>query len=92
MAKRISDSAEAALSVIAHVAMAREMARNVEGMSGFYEFYVKRMPAKDLAVLAFFDDLRRSAWQDLCKLIKEDDQVPINERCNALRLLHPTHS
>ena len=72
MAKKLSASAEHALSVIAHLAMAKDLAKNVPGMEKFGEFYLKNIDVKDRAVYARFNDLCRQAYKDLAKLMAED--------------------
>jgi len=72
MAKKLSVAAEQALSVIAHVAMAQDMAKNVSGMEKFGDFYLKNIDAKDQAIYARFNDLCRQAYKDLARLVEED--------------------
>lgn len=75
MAKKLSAPAERALSVIAHIAMARDMAKNVPGMERFGEFYLKNIDAKDRAVYARFNDLCRQACRDLAKALEDDQKA-----------------
>ena len=72
MAKKLSAAAEQALSVIAHIAMAKDMAKNVPGMEKFGDFFLKNIDAKDRAVYARFNDLCRQAYKDLARLMEED--------------------
>lgn len=72
MAKKLSVAAERALSVIAHIAMARDMAKNVPGMDKFGDSYLKNIDMKDRAIYARFNDLCRQAYKDLATAIAED--------------------
>jgi catalase len=72
MAKKLSAAAEQALSVIAHIAMAKDMAKNVRGMEKFGDFYLKNIDAKDRAVYARFNDLCRQAYKDLARMMADD--------------------
>ena len=75
MAKKLSASAEQALSVIAHIAMAKDMAKNVKGMDRFGDFYLKHLDAKDRAVYARFNDLCRQAYKDLARVMEEETKA-----------------
>jgi hypothetical protein len=72
MAKRLSVSAEHALSVLAHVGMANRLDKEVSGMAGFSEFYKKQMTAADRAIWSRFDELCRQAYRDLVRLMEQD--------------------
>ncbi len=72
MAKKLSAGAERALSVIAHIAMARNIAKEVEGYQGFDEYYLKKIAAADRAIYARFNDLCRQAYKDLSKMMEQD--------------------
>lgn len=72
MAKKLSAGEERALSVIAHIAMARNISKEVEGCQGFDEHYLKTLPAADLAIYDRFNDLCRLAYKDMAKMMKQD--------------------
>lgn len=72
MAKKLSAGAERALSVIAHVAMARNMEKEIPGLKAFGEYYLKQISPADRAVYARFNDLCRQAHRDLAKLLEQD--------------------
>ncbi len=69
---KLSAATEDALDVIAHVAMAHDMAKNIPGMEGFADFYEKSLPVHSKAILSRFRALRRKAHQDLARLIEKD--------------------
>ena len=58
--------------MIAHVAMAKDMSKNVPGMEKFGDFYLANIDTKDRAVFARFNDLCRQAYKDLARLMEED--------------------
>lgn len=72
---KLSAATENALSVIAHIMMAHQLAKDVEGMSGFSDFYRKQMPAKDREILKHFERLSKQAYRDLANALKKDEQA-----------------
>lgn len=72
---KLSAATEQALSVIAHVMMANQLAKNVKGMSGFSDFYRKQMPVKDREILTHFEKLSKCAYRDLANMIQQDEQA-----------------
>ena len=73
---RMSKATEEALSVIAHVAMADGMARDLKGMTDFGKFYRKNMSAKHRSILSGFEKLSKQAYVDLAKALKEEMEKP----------------
>ncbi|BCB26464.1 hypothetical protein SKTS_13500 [Sulfurimicrobium lacus] len=69
---KLSAGAESALSVIAHMAMANQLGKNVPGMADFPEFYKKQMSRQDRDVIDQFDRLCKQAYRDLAKMLKQD--------------------
>ena len=69
---KFSAATDHALSVIAHLAMARNLSKSVKGMEGFYDFYASRLAAKDKEVLKRFDSLCRVAYIDLASMFERD--------------------
>lgn len=69
---KISASTEHALSVIAHLAMAKDMSKNIEGMKGFYTFYQDQLSAGDKKIVERFGELCHQAYADLAKLMANE--------------------
>lgn len=69
---RLSASAEHALSVVAHASMAKDMAKNVEGMGGFYEYWLKEQTPKDREIIESYLKLSRRAYKDLAAMLAKD--------------------
>ncbi len=69
---KLTASAERALSIIAHLSMASRFDKDVEGMTGFLEFYKKRLSRQDKEVFKRFDELCKQAAKDLVKMLEQD--------------------
>jgi hypothetical protein len=69
---KLSAATEHAISVIAHVAMARGMSQNVEGMEGFYEFWLKSQTPKDREIIDHFHKLSTNARKDFAVMLSKD--------------------
>lgn len=72
MAKKLSASAEQALSAIAHVAMAQDLEKKVGGMAGFGDFYLKQLKANDRAIYERFIELSQQALKDFSAMLGKD--------------------
>ena len=68
---KLSKATEHALNVIAHVVMASDMSKNVKGMEGFRDHYMKQMPAADRAIFRRFDNVLKKAYADTARLLQE---------------------
>lgn len=69
---KFSAATEHALSVVAHVAMARGMSQNVEGFEGFYEFWLKEQTPKDREIIDHFHKLSTKARRDFTAMLSKD--------------------
>ncbi len=69
---KLSASAEHALSVVAHASMAKDMAKNVEGMGGFYEFWLKEQTPKDREIVESYIKLSKLAYKDFTSMLAKD--------------------
>ncbi len=69
---KISAATDHALSVIAHLAMASDLSKNVKGMEGFRDFYQKQLPAQDKAILRRFGSLCEIANSAFIKAFEQD--------------------
>lgn len=69
---KLSASAEHALSVVAHASMAKDMAKNVEGMGGFYEFWLKEQTPKDREIVESYIKLSKLAYKDFTAMLAKD--------------------
>jgi len=61
-----------ALTVIAYQAVASDLSKNVKGMEGFRDSVMKKMPAKDRAILRRFDSICRIAYIDLASAMEQE--------------------
>jgi hypothetical protein len=71
----LSTATEHALSVVAHALMAQGIAKNVKGMDGLYEFWLKEQTPKDRKVVASFIKLSKQATKDFSAMLVEDKEV-----------------
>ena len=69
---KLSAATEHALSVIAHVVMADDLARNVKGMDGFRAHYMKQMSAADRAIFRRFKTVMKQAYADAVGLLQKE--------------------
>lgn len=69
---KLSKATEHALNVIAHVVMASDMSKNVKGMEGFRDHYMKQLPAADRAIFRRFETTLKEAYADAARLLQED--------------------
>lgn len=69
---KLSISTEHALSVVAHAVMAKEMDSNVEGFSGFYDFYLKDQAPKDREIIKQFLKISTQARKDFSAMLARD--------------------
>lgn len=69
---KLSISTQHALSVIAHAVMAKEIASNVKGFAGFYEFWLKEQVLKDREILETFLKLSTKARKDFSAMLARD--------------------
>lgn len=69
---KLSASAGHALSVVAHALMAKGISVNVEGMSGFYEFWLKEQTPKDREIVDAFLKLNQTARKDFSAMLAKD--------------------
>lgn len=69
---KLAASTKHALSVVAHALMAKGLAVNVEGMSGFYEFWLKEQTPKDRDIFDAFLKLNETARKDLTAMLAKD--------------------
>lgn len=69
---KLSAATEHALSIIAHAVMAKGMASNVEGFSGFYEFWLKEQTLKDREIVEAFTKLSTQARKDFSAMLAKD--------------------
>ena len=68
----LSSATVEALDVIAHVIMADGLAKNVEGMAGFGQFYRSKLTHRDQKIIARFEALCHKAHQDLAQAFEQD--------------------
>ncbi len=52
--------------------MARNIAKEVEGLQGFDEYYLMTLPAADRAIYDRFNELCRQAHKDMGQMMKQD--------------------
>ncbi|BBE51814.1 hypothetical protein OYT1_ch2298 [Ferriphaselus amnicola] len=69
---KLSTATEHALSVIAHASMAKDVSRNVEGMGGFYEFWLKDQSPKDRDLIESYLKLSKAAYKDKAAMLAKD--------------------
>lgn len=69
---KFSAATEHALSVVAHAGMANGISKNVEGMKGFLEFWLKEQSAKDREIVDHFHKLSTKANKDLSAMLAKD--------------------
>lgn len=69
---KLSAAVEHALSVIAHASMAKEIASNVDGMGGFYEFWLKEETPKDREIIESYLKLSKQANKDFSAMLAKD--------------------
>lgn len=72
---KISVATRHALSVIAHAAMAQDMDKNVfqkQGVSGFYDHWLKTQTVQDRAIMAEFEKIGRQARADVARMMKSE--------------------
>lgn len=69
---KFSAATDHALDVIAHVAMAGNLAAKVEGMQGFHEHYFKQLSAGDKAIYQRFKRLYEKARGDIAGLMEQE--------------------
>lgn len=73
MAKPLLSSAtEEALDIIAHYLMAADVAKNVEGMAGFREFYRSKATHRDQKIISRFEAICLKARQDFVKMLDDE--------------------
>ena len=53
--------------------MAESIAKKVEGMEGFADFYRSKIPQSDKDILLQFEQMCRQAYRDLADLIGRDN-------------------
>ncbi|MDD3328869.1 MAG: hypothetical protein PHW25_17445 [Zoogloea sp.] len=64
------------MSLLAHAAMASGFEKNVEGMKGFYSYWLESLTPKDQAIIAEFDKMCREAHAEFARMLKEQDAKP----------------
>ena len=72
---KISAATRHALSVIAHMAMAQDMDKNVfqkQGVSGFYDNWLKTQTTQDRAIIAELQKIGRQARADFASMMKSE--------------------
>jgi hypothetical protein len=61
------------IDVLAHIMAAGEIARNVEGMEGFFDEYLKKgLTPSQQAIWKALQDRSRQVKKDLCQMLKEE--------------------
>jgi hypothetical protein len=61
------------IDVLAHILAASEIARNVEGMEGFFESYLKDgLTPRQQDIWKVLQDRTRQVKKDICAMLKEE--------------------
>jgi hypothetical protein len=61
------------IDVLAHIMAAGEISRNVEGMEGFFNDYLKKgLTPSQQAIWKALQDRTHQVKKDLCKMLKEE--------------------
>ena len=68
---KFSTAVDEALSVVAHVVMAREMSTNVKGMEAFAAYYIEQLSPRELAIWKRLQQLHMQAFRDLSEQIQQ---------------------
>lgn len=73
---RISQAQQAAISVIAHLIWASQIQRNVQGMAGFEQHWLKKQTPHDRALVEFFQAELKRIPGDMAKMMEEERNGP----------------